>query len=86
MDYMKYKLIRESIRFIELCQMHVLENRMEIKMYDAMTNIKINFLKDMMEEEKTNTFLKGRFFNKINDLLRIDSFIHSCYCSKKANV
>lgn len=86
MDYMKYKLIKESIRFIELCQMRVLENRMEIKLYDSMTNIKINFLKDMMETEKTNIFLKGRFFNKINNILRIDSIIHSSHCSKKANV
>ncbi|HHX17440.1 MAG TPA: hypothetical protein GX727_01105 [Clostridium sp.] len=86
MDYMKYKLIKESIRFIELCQMHVLEDGMEIKLYNMMANIKINFLKDMMKSEETNFFLKSRFFNKINNILRIDSLIHSCYCSKKANV
>ena len=83
---MKYKLIKESIRFIELCQMHVLEDGMEIKLYNMMANIKINFLKDMMKSEETNFFLKSRFFNKINNILRIDSLIHSCHYSKKANV
>lgn len=86
MDYMKYKLIKESIKFIELCQMRVLKDGMPIELYNMMTNIKINFLKDMMEVEKSTSFLKKRFSSKINSILKINSIIYSRNYSKKANV
>ncbi|MDQ2086040.1 hypothetical protein RBH29_06250 [Herbivorax sp. ANBcel31] len=86
MDYMKYKLTKESIRFIELCQKHVLKEEITIESYNMMTDVKIDFLKNIMEVERTNNFMRNRFFNRVNNILKINSLIHSCYWSKKVNV
>lgn len=86
MNYMKYKLINESIKFIELCQMHVLKNGMTIDLYNVMTDIKIRFLKDMVKTEESDILLRDKFFNKVDNILKINSLIYSNYYSKKANV
>ncbi|ABN53598.1 hypothetical protein Cthe_2396 [Acetivibrio thermocellus ATCC 27405] len=82
MEFLKRKLLNECVRFIELCQSYVLDGRINVDTYNSLSNIKLNFIKDMLEKERSNIYLDRDFLKRINKLFKINSLI--CEMSQKA--
>ncbi|GAE90893.1 hypothetical protein [Acetivibrio straminisolvens] len=82
MEFIKRKLLNESIRFIELCQSYVLDGKINVETYNSLSGIKLSFIKDMLERENTSIYFDRDFFRRINELFKTNSLIYEM--SKKA--
>ncbi|ODM27184.1 hypothetical protein [Acetivibrio mesophilus] len=76
MEFIKRKLLNECIRFIELCQSYVLDGRINVETYSSLSGIKISFIKDMLEREKTSIYFDRDFSRRINELFKKNSLIY----------
>ncbi|MFZ5986425.1 MAG: hypothetical protein ACOYWZ_04775 [Bacillota bacterium] len=76
MEYLKHRLLRESVRFIEMCQIYVLKGKINVETYNSLSDIKLDFIKDMLESEKTRIYFDRRFSNRINNLFKTNSLIN----------
>ncbi|TYQ14803.1 UNVERIFIED_CONTAM: hypothetical protein Cloal_1182 [Acetivibrio alkalicellulosi] len=85
MEYMKHKIIKESLKFIELCQTNVILGEMSVETYNMLTDVKICFLKNMFDKEITNLYLRNKYLNRTKNILKTNNLIHFRYCSKKAS-
>lgn len=77
MEYVKRKLLNESVRFIELCQTYVLKGKINVETYNSLSDIKLDFIKDMMEAEKAHIYYDVRFSDRINNLFKTNSLIYN---------
>lgn len=76
MEFVKRKLLNESVRFIELCQSYALDGRIDLETYGSLSAIKLSFLKDMLEREETIIYFDKDFACRINELFKTNSLIY----------
>lgn len=76
MEYLKHRLLNESIRFIEMCQVYVLRNKITKEKYSEFSDIKIDFIKKILEIEKKNIYFDKKLSKRINNILKTDKLIY----------
>jgi hypothetical protein len=69
MDYLLDKLVRETARFLEICQEQVVLNRIGIKDYIALTSTKFDFIDKLLESEQRLLFIDKSFQSRLDNLL-----------------
>jgi hypothetical protein len=48
----KYSLLIETLRFLELCQLYLKDEKIELKDYYRMTGVKLEFVSSILEEDQ----------------------------------
>lgn len=81
MENMVERLMWETVRFLEICQEQVLGHKICIGDYIKLTSNKFEFVKNLMEEEKTELFLDKNFNSKLNTIFENNHFL--CNYHKK---
>jgi hypothetical protein len=76
MEYLKNMLLRESVRFIEMCQIYVFKGKISLETYISLSNIKLDFIKDVLVTEKKDMLIDKKFSNRIAKLIKVDNFIY----------
>ena len=72
MEYIKKRLLEESVRFIELCQVYYLKGRIDGHTYNSLTGIKLNFIRDILKKERIDICVEKKILEKINSLFVVD--------------
>ncbi len=73
MDYLLSRLIKETIKFLEICQEYSLKNAISVDQYRNLTNIKFKFINDVLNIEKKNIVIDIELRKRLNKL-----FINDC--------
>jgi hypothetical protein len=77
MEYIKKRLLEESVRFIELCQVYYLKGRIDGHTYNSLTGIKLNFIRDILKKERIDICVEKKILEKINSLFVVDKKINN---------
>lgn len=75
MDYLVGKLIRETARFLQICQEQAFNDKISVKEYVAFTATKFKFIEDVLENEKRNLFIDKDFRKQLDKLFKEDFFL-----------
>lgn len=82
MDDLKYKLLTETVRFIEFCQELFLKEKLQFEEYKNLTSYKFKFISNVYSKHKRALPLNDELHDKINKLYLTECFI--CNRSKEA--
>jgi hypothetical protein len=74
MEYIKEMLLKETIRFLELCQKLKLEGKITEENYYSMTKIKFNFLDNIIKSGERE-FIDQATRLSLNKIYKVDYFI-----------
>jgi hypothetical protein len=59
MRYAKYRIIKESVKFIDSCQKSALEGKISVECYRQLIGSKLIFLNEILKEEEGNLFVNS---------------------------
>ncbi len=76
MDFIKKRLLEESVRFIELCQSYYLKGKIDENNYNTLTSINLRFIKDVLKEEEFCACLDLKLSQKLHSIFVIDNKIN----------
>ncbi|MCX8128952.1 MAG: hypothetical protein N3I35_02495 [Clostridia bacterium] len=77
MDYLMDRLIRETVKFLEICQEQTLEGKISVRDYNSLTTSKFKFINDILEEEKRPLFFDKNFCKRLYRLYMNGYFLNS---------
>lgn len=66
MKRLMQKLVNETLKFIEVCQMCVFAGQLDFDSYNSLTKIKLKFIKDTVEREGKIPFHDRSFDKRLN--------------------
>lgn len=75
MEYIKYKLLNESVRFIETCQICALKGVINRETYSSLVNIKLEFLRNMLKYDKLKFCLDRKFSSRLEGIFKTDNIL-----------
>jgi hypothetical protein len=59
MGYAKYRIIKESVKFIDSCQKSALEGKISAECYRQLIGSKLIFLNEILKQEEGNLFVNS---------------------------
>lgn len=75
MDYVLERLLREILKFLEMCQKKALKNEIDCESYLSLTKTKIDFISYVLKKEHESIVLTRDFRRRINNLYVNNSLI-----------
>lgn len=75
MEYIKYKLLKESVRFIETCQTCALNGVINRETYSSLVNIKLEFLRNMLKYDKLKFCFDKKFSSRLEGIFKTDNIL-----------
>lgn len=76
MDYIGESLLKETIKFLKLCQKQTINGKISLEDYYLMTHIKFNFIDNMLNQEKVIVIDKDLRL-ELKELYMNDYYIYS---------
>lgn len=75
MACVKKRLLNESVKFIEVCQIKALSGKINIDTYSLLSDMKIDFLRDFLKAEMYDLYIDRDFSNRLKRLFTVNCFI-----------
>lgn len=77
MELLREELLSEIVIFVELCQKYVMAGKIDHENYCSLTDIKLNFIKYIIEDEADKIPLDDVLYARIRNICTNDFLIHS---------
>jgi hypothetical protein len=81
MEYIRDRLIREAVKYLEICQDYFFESKIEVDDYYSLTNVKFNFIENVLEEGNKQIFISNDLKKRLKKLFDTDSCIYAAKMS-----
>ncbi len=69
MEYLRYRLIKETVKFLEICQRYLLNGEISLEAYHTLTDSKLRFISSFLNTEKQNIYIDEALGTRINNLI-----------------
>ncbi len=76
MEYLRDRLVRESIRFMEICQLYYFNEKISLDDYRSMTEAKKSFINNIMKTENSSVFMNKEIKSRLEKIYGNDDFIY----------
>lgn len=76
MEYTRDRLIREAVKYLEICQECFFKSEIEVDDYYSLTNVKFNFIENVLEDQDRHIFISNDLRTRLKRLFDTDSCIY----------
>lgn len=77
MDYIKNKYLKESVWFLEKCQMMTLKEKIDTLDYFSLTTCKLGFINNLLNNEAETLFVNKELKERLYKLFDRDNYIYN---------
>ncbi len=77
MEYIRDKLLREIVKYLEICQDYFFKKEIQLDEYYSLTNVKFNFMESILESERRYIVKNNELEARLKNLYYTDSYIYN---------
>jgi hypothetical protein len=77
MEYIRDKLLREIVKYLEICQDYFIKKKIQLDEYYSLTNVKFNFIESILESERRYIVKNNELEARLKKLYYTDSYIYN---------
>ncbi len=85
MEYIRERLLKEIIRYLEICQDYFIRSEIELEEYYSLTNVKFSFIENILNVEGRYIAINNNLESKLKRLYYTDSCIYNVQKSASGN-
>lgn len=86
MENLSITILKEAVYFLEICQEHVFNGKIPANLYFSLSDLKIKFIKDVLENNKKSILLNPDFNSRLENVFENDIFIYNNIENKKLHM
>lgn len=82
MEYIRDRLLKEIVKYLEICQDYFIRNEIQLDEYYSLTNVKFDFIENMLESERKYMVRNNELEARLEKLYYTEKHIYNL--NKKA--
>ncbi|HEY9063129.1 MAG TPA: hypothetical protein VIO64_21925 [Pseudobacteroides sp.] len=77
MENLSITILKEAVHFLEICQEHVFNGKIPANLYFSLSDLKIKFIKNVLENNKESILLDTDLNSRLEKVFENDIFIYN---------